>query len=306
MAITKEQILGYLSLLAGQAGDREIAVFRAAIDRAYLEITNNPRRRWSYFARSRALVLQEPYSTGTVDWAAGALNLVGTGTSWGTDVVGQFITVGGGRQLYEIKSRDDGTNIALEDGSQYPLEDQSDQTYSIMFARPNLQPSADITVVDVLAASLDNHWKLVKRDWDDLWSRFFTNAGGRSRTGLPELFAFRMNDAGSPEMLVYPAPRARMSMQIRVYENRGAMQDGDATPIPYFPTQLENLLKASALRHAAELGISFMSSELSPESLYQRELAAAIKEDNARRPSHDFRPGRSEGHDGSVIYVRGR
>lgn len=170
-------------------------------------------RKWSFLQETTDITTIAPYSTGSVSVSNAGTGVVGSGTTFPANSVGQFIEIAGERHWYEVTVRTDATNLTIR----LPyLGTASGSTYRIVYAFYDLPVNfgwlnslEDVTgdrPLDELTFN-DNHWL----------------HAARAGTGDPEAYALmtKRNDPNVKRLFFYPAPQSARLYQLVYYRYPG-------------------------------------------------------------------------------------
>jgi hypothetical protein len=153
-------------------------------------------RPWRWLLKRGAITLVEPYADGTVTVSKGSATITGSGTDWGSQMVGQRFKVDGFDEVYKIASVASKTSLTLE--TPYQGSTGSGKSYRILYPEYSLASDFD--------RLLDPHrsfspYQLVPVGLMEMNRRW----GYHGAEGRPTHYTLAPQN-GSLKLLVYPAP----------------------------------------------------------------------------------------------------
>lgn len=209
-------ILKEFAVSAFHGDVRDVAIDRVerAIERA-LEHMAHKRRFW-FQQTTTDVVTVVPYSTGTLTVPSSTM-VEFSGTTLPSDIVGQFLEIGGERHWYEITTRTDDDTCVTLDAYNGDLTDGTASTaYKIVYPLVNLPANFNkaICLIDP-----ESNTSLPEIAYDAAWVLHSERAG----TGVPDRHSFipKRHDPNQYQLMLYPAPDAQRQYQLVYYRYAG-------------------------------------------------------------------------------------
>lgn len=127
MITAKDLQASMLRYIGGDNSEQSVIDCRSSIDQALLELWG--KHDWPWYISNHAIILSEPYSTGTIAYNATTRRFTLTSGTWPTWVEYGVIVVG--TKYARITDRISDTVIEIEDGSQFTATIAAGSTYKV-------------------------------------------------------------------------------------------------------------------------------------------------------------------------------
>lgn len=196
-------------------------------------------RHWRFLHQELYFDLKAPYSAGTVVATKGSTSVVGTGTTWTSDMADQKFRISGDDTVYEIESVGSATTLTLK--SPYTDETSSGVSYKILF---------DTYTRDEEIDSIDNAYlggiyggsaniRLVGMEHFRQQQKSTSQLEGQPLY----LTAYVVTESGDPNwtMEVFPAPEKAYTMLIHYNVSLTALTD-ETFNYPLIPNKYQHVL----------------------------------------------------------------
>ncbi|MCC6156079.1 MAG: hypothetical protein IT367_20105 [Candidatus Hydrogenedentes bacterium] len=186
---------------------------------------------WSFFQAKSQLLLIDQYSTGTCTVTQDSGTVTGSGTTWTAAMVGRKFR-GAGNEIYTITARSSNTSITIS--PVYQGVSASGLSYLIFQDTYDLPSDVD---------SVSGWWDATNQKWmrpvaptaigDCQNASSFTSA-------WPQKIAQYGNNAGVPQVVVWPAPQSRAMVPI-LYSRQPTNPTGPGSVID-LPSKMDAVL----------------------------------------------------------------
>lgn len=192
--------------------------------------------RWNCLRKEGGFFIEAPYQTGTVTVTEGSTSVVGSGTTWTTDMEGMQFLTAGIAPYFTVVDVASATSLTLD--RPYSKEDGVGLTYSIQ--QIYLEAPSDFVEFESVR-DLVNNWSIrfdVPQAVLDTWD------AQRTFSGDPWLLSpAAPSSSGLRRYEIWPRPGASASLPFRYYSKPPLLSANSDTPI--FPIRGDILVEGA-------------------------------------------------------------